>query len=537
MKEYVGSTESCVLTPPTSPAASNRDAPLPTPILDDATTTSTPTSPSPKHNRKKRDGTSLRKAPQAPKRFKSSYILFFMEKQEEIKSQLPKGSSVGDVSKKSSELWKKLSPEERAHWDARAEKDKERFMLEKAAYTGPWQIPWKRAKKDPSAPKRPMSAFLYFSQDRRGSLKTANPTMRNTEISSILGKLWRDASDEDRRPYVERELFDRNKYKAVLATWKKADKVRKEAEREEKWRREKEEEKERERLAEERLVRAERERMEWPADYHVQGYYYGHNGGRGGDLPSPMSPHMQPGECYSPYTGGYPSGLQQRGQQVQGYDMGIYNPMPYSGPSIPRSMERSMESPHSLSPKIHTPYHLSPNGGAVVEHFGHDDIRGGGMPYSNIASVKREEHTRSPNSQQRQPQTHHIPMPSASQIINTITMKHEEEEDNLSPLQSMQSMQQPMQSMQQPMQSMQPLQPMQPQSLGPMAIPQLPPRESIHHPLDIPQQSQHMVGGVGADTERQQHEFTYMPIPTNSADRDPDNFHFHNDPFSTGLQD
>mmetsp|Transcript_2119 Transcript_2119/g.2572 ORF Transcript_2119/g.2572 Transcript_2119/m.2572 type:complete len:121 (-) Transcript_2119:181-543(-) len=36
----------------------------------------------------------LRKAPQAPRRFKSSYILFFMAKQDEIKQVLPKGASV-----------------------------------------------------------------------------------------------------------------------------------------------------------------------------------------------------------------------------------------------------------------------------------------------------------------------------------------------------------------------------------------------------------------------------------------------------------
>lgn len=48
---------------------------------------------------------------------------------------------------------KTLSTDERAHWDDVAAKDKERYMAEKQSYTGPWQVPWKRAKKDPSAPK------------------------------------------------------------------------------------------------------------------------------------------------------------------------------------------------------------------------------------------------------------------------------------------------------------------------------------------------------------------------------------------------
>lgn len=42
----------------------------------------------PKVHKKKRDSAALRKAPQAPKRFKSSYICFFMEKQPEIKQEL-----------------------------------------------------------------------------------------------------------------------------------------------------------------------------------------------------------------------------------------------------------------------------------------------------------------------------------------------------------------------------------------------------------------------------------------------------------------
>lgn len=40
-----------------------------------------------------------------------------------------------------------LSEEDRAYWEDVAAKDKHRYMVEKATYTGPWQVPWKRAKK------------------------------------------------------------------------------------------------------------------------------------------------------------------------------------------------------------------------------------------------------------------------------------------------------------------------------------------------------------------------------------------------------
>lgn len=45
-------------------------------------------------SKKKRDASRNRKPPEAPKRFKSSYILFFMAKQKEIKEEIGEGASV-----------------------------------------------------------------------------------------------------------------------------------------------------------------------------------------------------------------------------------------------------------------------------------------------------------------------------------------------------------------------------------------------------------------------------------------------------------
>lgn len=41
------------------------------------------------------------------------------------------------VSKKASEMWKALSAEDRLHWDNEAVKEKQRYLVEKEAYTGP----------------------------------------------------------------------------------------------------------------------------------------------------------------------------------------------------------------------------------------------------------------------------------------------------------------------------------------------------------------------------------------------------------------
>lgn len=124
-----------------------------------------------------------------------------------------------------------LPADKRAHWDDVAAKDKERYLHEKASYKGPWQVPWKRAKKDPSAPKRPMSAFLYFSQGRRKKIKDQNPDIKNTEVSRLLGEMWRNSSNEDRKPYVDKEKVEREKYKIAIAAWRKDFEAKKEEQR------------------------------------------------------------------------------------------------------------------------------------------------------------------------------------------------------------------------------------------------------------------------------------------------------------------
>jgi HMG (high mobility group) box len=169
---------------------------------------------------KKKHATTTRKAPTAPKRFKSSYICFFMAKQPKIKQELGAEATVTSISKRSAEMWKSLSLEERAVWDEAAAQDKRRYMMEKSQYNGPWQVPWKRVKKDPSAPKRPMSAFLYFSQGKRSVIKQEKPEIKNTEVSRVLGEMWRNLTDEERAPHVDRERREREIYKIVIAEWR-----------------------------------------------------------------------------------------------------------------------------------------------------------------------------------------------------------------------------------------------------------------------------------------------------------------------------
>lgn len=166
-----------------------------------------------------------RKAPQAPKRFKSAFIFFSTAKHPEIRKRLgEKGTNekTTNVAKLVSEEWKNLSATERDYWEEKARQDKARYEVEKTMYTGPWKVPAKkRYQKDPDAPKRPMSAFLSFSNSKRALIKAQHPEMNNTDVSRVLAKMWKEAPEEERKVHIEREAELRRAYKIAIADWRK----------------------------------------------------------------------------------------------------------------------------------------------------------------------------------------------------------------------------------------------------------------------------------------------------------------------------
>jgi hypothetical protein len=54
----------------------------------------------------------------------------------------------------------------------------------------------------------------------RPEIRALHPNMTNTDVSSILAQKWHEASDEDKRPHIERGNRDREKYHEDMAVWK-----------------------------------------------------------------------------------------------------------------------------------------------------------------------------------------------------------------------------------------------------------------------------------------------------------------------------
>ncbi|ORZ08608.1 non-histone chromosomal protein 6 [Absidia repens] len=75
----------------------------------------------------------------------------------------------------------------------------------------------KRQKKDPNAPKRGLSAYMFFSQANRNKVKEENPDATFGQLGKILGQKWKEMSDEEKKPYHHQAEKDKARYEAEKA--------------------------------------------------------------------------------------------------------------------------------------------------------------------------------------------------------------------------------------------------------------------------------------------------------------------------------
>lgn len=54
----------------------------------------------------------------------------------------------------------------------------------------------KRAKKDPNAPKKALSAYMIWLNETREEIKKDNPGISITELSKKAGLLWKNLDDK-----------------------------------------------------------------------------------------------------------------------------------------------------------------------------------------------------------------------------------------------------------------------------------------------------------------------------------------------------
>ncbi|CAF2089966.1 unnamed protein product [Brassica napus] len=77
-----------------------------------------------------------------------------------------------------------------------------------------------KRKKDPNAPKKAMSGFMYFSQMERDNIKKIHPGIGFGDVAKVLGDKWRQMSAEEKEPYEAKAQVDKKRYEDQISDYK-----------------------------------------------------------------------------------------------------------------------------------------------------------------------------------------------------------------------------------------------------------------------------------------------------------------------------
>ncbi|MFF8610680.1 hypothetical protein ACF06X_32745 [Streptomyces sp. NPDC015346] len=70
------------------------------------------------------------------------------------------------------------------------------------------------------APRRALSAYMFFSHDWRERIKTESPSLSFGEVGKLLAARRKELDERGRRPYVEQAATDASRYEMEMERFK-----------------------------------------------------------------------------------------------------------------------------------------------------------------------------------------------------------------------------------------------------------------------------------------------------------------------------
>ena len=155
------------------------------------------------------------KDPNAPKKPLSAYFLYSQEERLKVKDEYP-SYSITEVAKEIGRRWATLDPNLKQVYEHRYQDSRKDYESAMNAYK-----PQKK-KKDPNAPKQPLSAYFLFSQEERLKVKNENPNYSICEVAKELGRRWAEMAPEVKQRYQQMAEEGRQKYDQDMASYRQA---------------------------------------------------------------------------------------------------------------------------------------------------------------------------------------------------------------------------------------------------------------------------------------------------------------------------
>ncbi|MCJ1310253.1 High mobility group [Agyrium rufum] len=76
-----------------------------------------------------------------------------------------------------------------------------------------------KKKKDPNAPKRGLSAYMFFANEQRENVRRDNPGISFGGVGKVLGEQWKNLTPKDREPYENKAKVDKARYESEKASY------------------------------------------------------------------------------------------------------------------------------------------------------------------------------------------------------------------------------------------------------------------------------------------------------------------------------
>lgn len=157
--------------------------------------------------------------PNRPKAPLSSYMRFVSAKRPQIKEENP-GAGIGDIAKVAGKMWKEIDAEEKSIYEKAYQKDKKAWLKKMEDYEPPAGFAGsKRPKKDPNAPKKPMTAYFAWMNENRSRIKEDNPSATLGEVAKIAGKEWRDVDPDVKTDFETAYKSQMEDYKVAIKNY------------------------------------------------------------------------------------------------------------------------------------------------------------------------------------------------------------------------------------------------------------------------------------------------------------------------------
>jgi len=162
------------------------------------------------------------KDPNKPKRAMSAFFCYSQAERPNVKINHPE-ASFGDVARILSAQYKALTEKDMKRFVKKAEQDKVRYQEEMKHYV-PMDDPTggkrKKAKKDPNAPKRNMSAYFLFSVFIRPTVKEENPEAAFGDIARIISAQYKTLKPDVRADWDAKAAVDKERYQQQMEAYR-----------------------------------------------------------------------------------------------------------------------------------------------------------------------------------------------------------------------------------------------------------------------------------------------------------------------------